>query len=65
MRAARALMEEETLAGWRSAIHELRFKAGEGVPVLQTLGDIAGRLTWASARRTRFDSAYQITGFQP
>jgi hypothetical protein len=56
MRAARALMNEETFAG----------SGGDarGCVGLQALW-FFGQATWASARRTRSSPGYQITGLQP
>jgi hypothetical protein len=42
---------------------ESKSKSSAG-SVLQTFGGL-GRVTWASARRTRSSPGYQITGFQP
>jgi len=36
-----------------------------GVTPLQGWGGLWGRLTWASARRTRSSPGYHIGGFQP
>jgi hypothetical protein len=61
MRAARALMEEETFARGECGA---RSKVQGGIGLTDLLG-FWGQVTWASARRTRLDPGYQITGLQP